>query len=72
MNRLNTFYLAANPSGGGLVSVGKPTRESTLHGEEYWYDDNILFYISKNAMKAIVGHTLKWKDEPVKVELKLK
>ena len=72
MNRLNTFYLAANPSGGGLVSVGKPARESTLHGKEYWYDDNILFYISKNAVKAIVGHTLTWKDEPVKVELKLK
>lgn len=43
MKRLNTFYLAANPSGGGLVSVGKPTRESTLFGEEYWYDDNMLF-----------------------------
>mgnify|MGYP000858016031 FL=1 len=72
MNHLNTFYLSANPSGGGMVSIGKPTRESTLYGEEYWYDDNILFYISKNAVKAIVGHTLTWKDEPVKVELRLK
>ena len=64
-------YLATDKKGYEALHYSKPIRQSDGFGDEFWaheYDwDAEKIYLPKGAIKALIGYSLKWEDEPVEL-----
>ena len=70
MNTLNDFYVVVDSDDTEWIYQSRPERWRGA-----WIASNNNGYycqIAKGTIESIIGHPMTWKDEPVKVELKLK